>query len=80
MYTRNVARCLVCVEELCAAVVSLLCISEPLLDLLLARSQMRVHEHEASVVEVESNSDSTLICRHSFRSCLDLDSLLGSET
>ena len=80
MHARNVACCFISVKELSAAIVGLLRISEPLFDLFLARGQMRVHEHEAGVVEVEPNCDSSLICSHSFGSCLDFDRLLGSET
>ena len=69
----------VLIKILCAATVCLSCVSKPLLDFLLARGQVRVHEHEAGVVKVEPECNSSLIGCHALRSCLDLHLLLCSE-
>ena len=61
------------VKESRRSTIGLLEISDSLLYFFLARSQVRVHEHETSVLEIESYSHSAFVGSHSFGACLDLD-------
>ena len=61
------------VKESCRSTICLLDISNSLLNFFLARSQVRIHKQETSVLKIKSNSYSTLVGSHTFGACLDLD-------
>ena len=72
---RNKRLNLIMVEEIRDTSVGVLGVFHSLLRLLLSRSQMAVHEHEACVVKVEPDGYSSLVGRHTFDSSLYLNLL-----
>ena len=70
MQARNKRFLLHAIEDLRDRGIVLLCVCEPLFNFVLACGQMAVHEHEACVIEVESDGSRALVCGHSFRTSL----------